>query len=207
MRTAVLDDGAHEEGKKRNAEDGATAVHTKDTEVKDHLANSILKDRINLGLYECSLFAEMAGFQGLFNRVFGTHECFDAVIGNLVHTLDEAGKSSSPESFHSMKKDIQANPHLQPILERYLTKDNPKVCLAFGADIGHVFVFSVAPAVVDRLVLHMWAPGSQIIFYENSHQKEFKSVQASNGLLEIAEAAMRRGGCNKITARMDKGGL
>lgn len=27
MRTAVLDDGAHEEGKKRNAEDGATGIN------------------------------------------------------------------------------------------------------------------------------------------------------------------------------------
>ncbi|KGQ07754.1 hypothetical protein BBAD15_g6915 [Beauveria bassiana D1-5] len=141
---------------------------------------------------------------------FGKHGLFyqeDAVIGNLVHTLDEAGKPSSPESFRAMKKHVEENPNIRPILERYLTTDNPKVCLTFGSDIGHIFVFSITPTVADRLVLHTWAPGSHAIFYESSYKKDFQAVQASNGLLEVAEAAVKKGGCNEIAARMDKGGL
>lgn len=73
------------------------AVHTKDTEVKDHLANSILKDRINLGLYECSLFAEMAGFQGLFNRVFGTHECFVCLSARKLHDFESRSSEGAKD--------------------------------------------------------------------------------------------------------------
>jgi hypothetical protein len=60
--------------------------------------------------------------------------------------------------------------------------------LPFSADPGHIFAFSTAPVIGNRIVVHAWGAGSFIEFYANSHKKDLRGVQASNGLLEIAEA-------------------
>lgn len=85
--------------------------------------------------------------------------------------------------------------------------ENPQICLPFSADPGHIFAFSTAPVTGNRIVVFAWSTGSDVEFYENSHKKDLRGVRASNGLLEIAEAPLKKNGCTTIPVRMAKGGM
>ena len=79
--------------------------------------------------------------------------------------------------------------------------------MPFSADPGHIFTFSTAPVIGNRIVVYTLGTGSCIEFYANSHKKDLRGVRASNGLLEIAEASLRKNGCNTIPVQMEKGGM
>ncbi|KND88468.1 hypothetical protein TOPH_06850, partial [Tolypocladium ophioglossoides CBS 100239] len=131
----------------------------------------------------------------------------DAPVGGIVATLDQKGLSNNTDGFKFIAEHLLTDSRIRPILKPYLSQDNPQVCSPFSADPGHIFAFSTAPVIGKRIVVYAWGAGSHMEFYANSHIKELKGVRASNGLLEIAEASLKRNGCTAISVRMEKGGI
>ncbi|KAF5136249.1 hypothetical protein E5D57_000009 [Metarhizium anisopliae] len=142
-----------------------------------------------------------------FFAEYGLYYQENAAIGASLASLDKEGLSNSTQSFKFLSEHFNSDSRIQPILEPYLRHDNPQICLPFSADPGHIFTFSTAPVIGNRIVVYTLGTGSCIEFYANSHKKDLRGVRASNGLLEIAEASLRKNGCNTIPVRMEKGGM
>ncbi|KAH7112406.1 hypothetical protein EDB81DRAFT_670861 [Dactylonectria macrodidyma] len=143
-------------------------------------------------------------------KFFKEHGLFyqeDAAIGGIVDALDQQGLTNRTDSFQFFTGCILGDARIRPLLEPYLSHPNPQVCHTASSDPGHIFAFSIVPTQGDRVVVHMWCAGSRVEFYENSHNRPLKGVLASNGLLEIPEASLKKNGCKTIGVEMEKGGI
>ncbi|OAQ63861.1 hypothetical protein VFPBJ_11300 [Purpureocillium lilacinum] len=138
-----------------------------------------------------------------FFEQHGLYYAEDPAAGEALAALDQNDQFNSTDGF-GVFLDRQC---IRLILEPYLDHENPQVCLPFSADPGHIFAFSTAPETTRRVIVYIWGAGSSAEFYAKSHTKELKGVQASNGLLEIAEASLKRNGCSAIRIQLDKGGM
>ncbi|KAL2156666.1 hypothetical protein VTH82DRAFT_1411 [Thermothelomyces myriococcoides] len=135
-----------------------------------------------------------------------------AAIGRLVTDQETKGNAESPETL-SLAKSILLRERCGEILAPYLNNpENIKLCMALGPDPNHCFAFTLKPGETDRIIIHMWSPGSQGELYRGSHvdlpgQPRLIAAGASNGLLEPPSAILRMRENNPITVEMANGGI
>lgn len=102
--------------------------------------------------------------------------------------------------------------NVRPIVEPYLSRPDIRLCITLGEDPNHRFVLSLETGQKEHIIVHLWSPGSEVELYHSSHLDppglpSLKAAQASNGLLELAGAVLKKRKCSPVTVKMEHGGM
>ncbi|KJZ69064.1 hypothetical protein HIM_11547 [Hirsutella minnesotensis 3608] len=136
----------------------------------------------------------------------------DASIGKLVEELEKQGIAESHRGLEIAKPKLLANSNVRPIIEPYLSRPDIRLCTSLGEDPNHRFVLSLEPGQKEHIIVHLWSPGSEAELYRSSHLDPpglppLKAAQASNGLLELAGAVLKKRMYSPVTVKMERGGI
>ncbi|KAJ5117685.1 hypothetical protein N7448_011317 [Penicillium atrosanguineum] len=124
-------------------------------------------------------------------RFFEQHGIFyapDAEVGRLVATLGS-------EAVHRKR--------LQTIIGPFADS----FCFTLGPDPTKFYASTISKNPDHRVIVYMWGKGGHCEFSEGSHLGELKGVPASNGLVQVPYAWLKKRELPDRTVKFENGGM
>jgi hypothetical protein len=70
-----------------------------------------------------------------------------------------------------------------------------------------VYAFMTGLEPLNALVIQLWSPNAEMVYFKGSHLLQIGGFDSANGLLEIIPAPLRQAGCVPTSVNTKKGGL
>ncbi|KAH8708414.1 hypothetical protein GQ44DRAFT_777187 [Phaeosphaeriaceae sp. PMI808] len=131
----------------------------------------------------------------------------DAAVGGRVKEMQVKGfPIESADGLDFCKKNVLDDTRVQRVLEALFPWSGLGIYDLYRVDADHIYAFMTGlNPELKAVVVQLWSPQSSMLVYGGSQLLQIKGFNASNGLLEIPYAPLKK--CKPIEVVMEKGGL
>ncbi|RSL52057.1 hypothetical protein CEP51_015118 [Fusarium floridanum] len=133
----------------------------------------------------------------------------DSALGQEVEKLQKIGFPLRTQvGLQFCRQSVLEDERVQPVLRSFFDAPCLGIYHSYSCDPDHTYTFmkkegSDPPA----LVIHLFTPETRILLFERSQLQTFKTWHASNGMLEVANAALRKANIMAKEVVLNHGGL
>ncbi|KAK7421006.1 hypothetical protein QQZ08_010127 [Neonectria magnoliae] len=133
----------------------------------------------------------------------------DSALGQEVEKLQKIGFPRRTQvGLKFCRQSVLEDERVQRVLRDFFDAPCLGIYHWYACDPDHTYTFmkkegSDPPA----LVIHLFTPGTRILLFEGSQLQTFRTWHASNGMLEVPNAALRKANITATEVVLQHGGL